>query len=27
MFVASPLSSATNGAGLRVDAGLVRSIF
>ena len=26
-FVASPLSSATNGAALRVDGGLVRSIF
>ncbi len=26
-FVASPLSSATNGAALRVDGGVVRSIF
>jgi NAD(P)-dependent dehydrogenase (short-subunit alcohol dehydrogenase family) len=26
VFVASPLSSATNGAALRVDGGVVRSI-
>jgi NAD(P)-dependent dehydrogenase (short-subunit alcohol dehydrogenase family) len=26
-FVASPLSSATNGAALRVEGGVVRSIF
>ena len=26
-FVASPLSSATNGAALRVDSGVLRSIF
>jgi NAD(P)-dependent dehydrogenase (short-subunit alcohol dehydrogenase family) len=26
-FIASPLSSATNGAALRVDGGVVRSIF
>jgi NAD(P)-dependent dehydrogenase (short-subunit alcohol dehydrogenase family) len=26
-FVASPLSSATNGAALRVEGGIVRSIF